>query len=160
METTPTKISAVLRIEDESRVGFWDALIVSSAAKSGATRNLSEGLIAGQGSPAFLLRIPLPVYSEAPSEQNTTPANIRIPIGRRLARPERFELPTLCFEDKSAASRKALPRNTLSENKTLSFLNGMCAAVSGYVHLTVGSLQKPLQCVGLYCLALYTPKPP
>ena len=75
-------------------------------------------------------------------------------------RPERFELPTLCFEDKSAASRKALPRNRYSENKALSSLNGMCAAVSGCVHLTVESLQKPLQCVGLYCLALNAPKPP
>src|SRR6266852_4056337 len=37
METTPTEISAAFRIEDESRIGFWDALIISSAAKSGAT---------------------------------------------------------------------------------------------------------------------------
>ena len=58
METTPTKISAVLRIEDESRVGFWDALIVSSAAKSGATRNLSEGLIAGQRIAGILIENP------------------------------------------------------------------------------------------------------
>jgi predicted nucleic acid-binding protein len=48
LETTPTEILAAFRIEDESRIGFWDALIISSAAKSGATRILSEDLNAGQ----------------------------------------------------------------------------------------------------------------
>ena len=48
LETTPTEILATFRIEDESRIGFWDALIVSSAAKSGANRILSEDLNAGQ----------------------------------------------------------------------------------------------------------------
>src|SRR5882672_4420256 len=48
METTPAEILAAFRIEDESRIGFWDALIVSSAAKSGATRILSENLNAGR----------------------------------------------------------------------------------------------------------------
>jgi predicted nucleic acid-binding protein len=48
METTPSEIFAAFRIEDEARIGFWDALIVSSAAKSGATRVLSEGLNPGQ----------------------------------------------------------------------------------------------------------------
>src|SRR3984893_12255445 len=48
METTPTEILAAFRSEDESRIGFWDALIVSSAAKSGATRIFSEDLNAGQ----------------------------------------------------------------------------------------------------------------
>ena len=48
LETTPTEILAAFRIEDESRIGFWDALIVSSAAKLGATRILSEDLNAGQ----------------------------------------------------------------------------------------------------------------
>jgi predicted nucleic acid-binding protein len=47
-ETTSSEISAAFRIEDESRIGFWDALIVSSAAKSGATRILSEDFSAGQ----------------------------------------------------------------------------------------------------------------
>ena len=47
-ETTHTEISTAFRIEDESRIGFWDALIVSSAVKSGATRILSEDLNAGQ----------------------------------------------------------------------------------------------------------------
>jgi predicted nucleic acid-binding protein len=47
-ETTPTEIASAFRIEDESQIGFWDALIVSSASKSGATRILSEDLQAGQ----------------------------------------------------------------------------------------------------------------
>jgi predicted nucleic acid-binding protein len=47
-ETTCAEISAAFRIEDESRISFWDALIVSSAAKSGATRILSEDFNAGE----------------------------------------------------------------------------------------------------------------
>jgi predicted nucleic acid-binding protein len=48
VETTPTEIAAAFRIEDESRIGFWDALIVASAAKAGTVRILSEDLNAGQ----------------------------------------------------------------------------------------------------------------
>jgi predicted nucleic acid-binding protein len=48
MDTTPAEIRAAFRIEDESRIGFWDALIVASALKSGAKRLLSEDLNAGQ----------------------------------------------------------------------------------------------------------------
>lgn len=48
IDTTPFEISAAFRIEDESRIGFWDALIVASAIKSGATRLLSEDLNSGQ----------------------------------------------------------------------------------------------------------------
>lgn len=47
-ETTTSEISNAFRIEDESRLGFWDALIVASAIKSGANRVLSEDLNAGQ----------------------------------------------------------------------------------------------------------------
>lgn len=47
-ETTAAEISAAFRIEDESQLGFWGALIVSSAAKSGASRILSEDFNAGQ----------------------------------------------------------------------------------------------------------------
>ncbi len=39
--------SSEFRIEDESGIGFWDALIVASALKSGAGRILSEDLNAG-----------------------------------------------------------------------------------------------------------------
>ena len=58
METTPTEISAAFRIEDESRIGFWDALIISSAAKSGASRILSEDLSAGQRIAGILIENP------------------------------------------------------------------------------------------------------
>ena len=58
METTPAEISAAFRIEDESRIGFWDALIVSSAARSGAARILSEDLSAGQRIAGILIENP------------------------------------------------------------------------------------------------------
>jgi len=48
VETTPAEIATAFRIEDESRIGFWDALIVASAAKCGAVRILSEDLNADQ----------------------------------------------------------------------------------------------------------------
>lgn len=48
VETTTAEISAAFQIEDESRIGFWDALIVAAAAKGGAGRILSEDLSAGQ----------------------------------------------------------------------------------------------------------------
>ena len=57
-ETTPTEISAAFRIEDESRIGFWDALIVSSAVKCGAARILSEDLNAGQRIAGILIENP------------------------------------------------------------------------------------------------------
>jgi predicted nucleic acid-binding protein len=43
-ETTPAEIATAFRIEDESRIKFWDALIVASAAKAGAVRVLSEDM--------------------------------------------------------------------------------------------------------------------
>ncbi|MGB6877623.1 MAG: PIN domain-containing protein [Candidatus Acidiferrales bacterium] len=48
IETTTAEISAAFRIEDQSQIGFWDALIVASAFKGGASRILSEDLNAGQ----------------------------------------------------------------------------------------------------------------
>jgi len=48
VDTTPAEISAAFRIEDEARIGFWDALIVAAALKAGADRILSEDLNAGQ----------------------------------------------------------------------------------------------------------------
>ena len=47
-KSTPAEIASAFRIEDESRIGFWDALIVSSASQCGATRILSQALNAGQ----------------------------------------------------------------------------------------------------------------
>ena len=47
-ETTPAEIATAFHIEDQSRIGFWDALMVASAAKAGAVRILSEDLNAQQ----------------------------------------------------------------------------------------------------------------
>jgi predicted nucleic acid-binding protein len=58
VETTPAEVSSAFRIEDESRIGFWDALIVASASKSGATRILSEDLNAGQRIAGILIENP------------------------------------------------------------------------------------------------------
>ncbi len=48
IESTLVDISTAFRIEDESQIGFWDALIIASAAKGGATRLISEDLNSGQ----------------------------------------------------------------------------------------------------------------
>jgi predicted nucleic acid-binding protein len=48
VDTTPADIAAAFQIEDASKIGFWDALIIASALKSGAARILSEDLNAGQ----------------------------------------------------------------------------------------------------------------
>jgi predicted nucleic acid-binding protein len=48
VETTPAEITVAFRIEDESRIGFWDALICAAALKTGADRILSEDLSPGQ----------------------------------------------------------------------------------------------------------------
>ena len=58
VDTTPAEISMAFRVEDESRIGFWDALIVSAAAQSGATRILSEDLNAGQRIAGVLVENP------------------------------------------------------------------------------------------------------
>jgi predicted nucleic acid-binding protein len=57
-ETTSTEIVSAFRIEDESRIGFWNALIVSSAVKNGAIRILSEDLNAGQRIAGILIENP------------------------------------------------------------------------------------------------------
>src|SRR5581483_1250965 len=48
IETTPNDLATAFRIEDEARISFWDALIVASALKRGATRILSEDFSSGQ----------------------------------------------------------------------------------------------------------------
>ena len=58
IETTPSDISVAFQIEDESRIGFWDALIVSSAVKSGAGRILSEDLRSGHRIAGILIENP------------------------------------------------------------------------------------------------------
>jgi predicted nucleic acid-binding protein len=52
------EMASAFRIEDESRIGFWDAPIVSSASKSGATRILSEDLNTGQRIAGILIENP------------------------------------------------------------------------------------------------------
>jgi predicted nucleic acid-binding protein len=44
---TPSDIRAAFQIEDRARIGFWDALIIAVAARSGAHRLLSEDLHSG-----------------------------------------------------------------------------------------------------------------
>ena len=48
VDTTPAEIAVAFRIEDEARIGFWDALICAAALKTGAEQILSEDLNAGQ----------------------------------------------------------------------------------------------------------------
>ena len=48
VDTTPAEIALAFRIEDEARIGFWDALICATALKTGAERILSEDLNAGR----------------------------------------------------------------------------------------------------------------
>jgi len=45
---TPVDVSAAFQIEDRGRVGFWDALILAVAVRSGARRLLTEDLNAGR----------------------------------------------------------------------------------------------------------------
>jgi predicted nucleic acid-binding protein len=52
-------VAAAFRIEDEAKIGFWDALIVAAAAKAGAKRLLSEDLNAGQTIAGVLIENPL-----------------------------------------------------------------------------------------------------
>ena len=58
IETTPAEIARAFRIENESRIGFWDALILASAVKSGADRILSVDLNAGQTISGVLIQNP------------------------------------------------------------------------------------------------------
>lgn len=48
VETGWGDLSVAFQIEDEAQVGFWDALIIASAMKSGASRLLTEDLNPGQ----------------------------------------------------------------------------------------------------------------
>ena len=48
VDVSSAEISNAFRIEDQARIGFWDALILACALKSGATKVLSEDLNAGQ----------------------------------------------------------------------------------------------------------------
>jgi predicted nucleic acid-binding protein len=48
IDAAASDVSVAFKIEDASKIGFWDALIIASAIKSGAARILSEDLNAGQ----------------------------------------------------------------------------------------------------------------
>jgi predicted nucleic acid-binding protein len=58
IENNLVDISTVFRIEDESQTGFWDALIIASAAKGGAMRLVSEDLNSGQTVMGVLIHNP------------------------------------------------------------------------------------------------------
>lgn len=45
---TAADIQKAFQIEDQARIGFWDAMIVAAAVRAGATRILSEDLNPGQ----------------------------------------------------------------------------------------------------------------
>jgi predicted nucleic acid-binding protein len=47
-DTSAAEVLAASRIEEESKISFWDALICASALKAGAERIYSEDLNAGQ----------------------------------------------------------------------------------------------------------------
>ena len=55
---TAREIDAAFQIEDEAKIGFWDALIVAAAAASGATKLLSEDLNDGQTIAGVLVENP------------------------------------------------------------------------------------------------------
>jgi predicted nucleic acid-binding protein len=57
-ETTPNEITAAFRIEDESQIGFRNALIVSAAAQCGASRIWSEDMDAGRRIAGVLIENP------------------------------------------------------------------------------------------------------
>ena len=48
VEMTPAEMSVAFRLEDEAKIGFWDALICAAALKTGAESILSEDLNVGQ----------------------------------------------------------------------------------------------------------------
>jgi predicted nucleic acid-binding protein len=58
IENTLVDISTAFRIEDESQIRFWDALIIASAAKGGARRLISEDLNSGQSVVGVLIENP------------------------------------------------------------------------------------------------------
>ncbi len=45
---SPNEIAVAFSVEDQAKISFWDALIVASALKAGATQILSEDLNQGQ----------------------------------------------------------------------------------------------------------------
>jgi predicted nucleic acid-binding protein len=58
VDTSCADLNLALRIEDEARLSFWDALIVAAAAKAGAESILSEDLNAGQAIAGIRIKNP------------------------------------------------------------------------------------------------------
>ena len=61
-------VTEAFRIEDEAGISFWDALIVAAAARSGATRVLSEDLNPGQVIAGVTVVNPFEDSAEAPPD--------------------------------------------------------------------------------------------
>lgn len=70
---TPADLSAAFRIEDEARIGFWDALIVAVARRSGAELVLSEDLNAGQAIAGLVVENPF-TEPKTPRTSRRTPS--------------------------------------------------------------------------------------
>ena len=64
---TPADITAAFQIEDDAHIGFWDALIVAVATRSGARRVLSEDLNPGQVIAGVTIENP---FAEGPSQKS------------------------------------------------------------------------------------------
>jgi predicted nucleic acid-binding protein len=62
-------VNEAFRIEDEAGIGFWDALIVAAAARSGATRVLSEDLNPEQTISGVTVVNPFDESADAPPTQ-------------------------------------------------------------------------------------------
>ena len=58
IDITAAEVAAAFAIEDAARIGFWDALIIASAAAAGAGRLLSEDLNSGQTIAGVLIENP------------------------------------------------------------------------------------------------------
>jgi len=58
IDTTHAEITSAFQIEDKWHIGFWDALVLASAIKSGAHLILSEDLNAGQTISGVLVENP------------------------------------------------------------------------------------------------------
>jgi hypothetical protein len=68
-------------------------------------------------------------------------------INKTLVDVTGIEPVTPCLQSKIFASRKTSQFSDRPDNKAFRFHSRMCAAVSGYVRLIIGSLQKSLQCI-------------
>lgn len=69
LEPEATDVHEAFRIEDEAGISFWDALIVTAAARSGAARVLSEDLNPGQVLSGVTVVNPFEESAEPPSTQ-------------------------------------------------------------------------------------------